>query len=569
MAFHSSPPPQSSSSSEEFDSSSSFSAPRYTGEEGLHLLHSAIAIGASYDSVERFPPPRCHPQTRKVVFEIILAWLNNAEHGPRVLWVNGDAASGKSAASQTVAEYCAQSGQLGATFFFSHGQGDLSDGRLLFPTLAYKLAGALPELRAPLSQAIQSDPSILSHSLEVQVQKLIVEPFNRIRISHPRSAPTLVVIDNLDACEGGAEMQHRILTLVAQILIVHRLPLCFFITSRRHAHLHLTFETPIFRKLANRISLENFDSDTDVRVFLQSEFANIRRYHPHMPPGIPEEWPAPDVLDLLVHKSAGQFLYPATVLKYVGEDPSPGGNPADRLTDVILAAVSSAPSALSPTDQLYHYVLSLSTTMCASPSDSDPSAAVLRVLGPLAVMYAPLPTLVLERLIGVGTGEVDAALRGVHALVDVNPSPSPSPGATNPDSLPLLRIPHQSTKEFLCDIHRALMFWVEAGKYHAELARGCIRFISAMDSLEDIDLASYQYARRKWTRHLSQAIPSPSLLDALSDLRFMYSRVTSEVREVVRWLQGLKPIPPHGHDVLDLWLSWQTQLHAQTAYYVP
>ncbi|KAJ7752614.1 hypothetical protein B0H16DRAFT_1723543 [Mycena metata] len=534
MSFASSSPPLAPSSPGDFDLK--FSRTQCTSDHGLHLLHSAIAFGASYDSAERYPPPRCHPQTRKAVFEIILAWTNNAQHGPPMLWVNGGAGSGKTAISQTVAEYCAQSGQLGATFFFSHGKGDLSDGRLLFPTIAYKLARSIPALRVPLSRAIHSNPSILSHSLEVQVQKLIVEPFSNIP---SLSVPMLVVIDNLDACEG-AEIQHLILTLVAQMLIVHRLPLCFFVTSRAHSDLQTTFDTPVFRKLANRIALENFSSDTDVEIFLRSEFETIRQYMAE----IPAPWPADNVIDLLVQKSDGQFLYPATILSYVSD---PNADPLERLNDVVLAAVSapSLASTLTSTDQLYHYILSTSP---------DP-ATLLRVLGSLSVMYAPLPTTELERIIGLGPGDMDTTLRDIHALVDVPGSPPHS-----------LRIRQQFTKEFLVDIHRSLVFWIETGKYHAEMARGCIRFIGEMDSLENIDLASYQYVRRKWTRHLAQAIPSPELLEDLCDLRFVYSRLPSETREVVAWLQSL-PIPPP--DVLDLWQTWQAQLRAQTAYYVP
>jgi hypothetical protein len=406
-----------------------------------------------------------------VVFEIILSWTNNALHGPRVLWVHGEAGSGKSAISQTVAEYCAQSGQLGATFFFSHGKGDLSDGRLLFPTIAYKLAGAMPGLRAPLSRAIQANTSILTQSLEAQVQKLIVEPFNTIR--HP-PIPTLIVIDGLDACES-AEMQHRILTLIAQLIVVHRLPLCFFITSRLQPHLQVTFDTPVYRKISNRIPLDVFISDTDVRNFLRSEFATIRQYHQQAMAGIPDPWPSEDVIELIVQKSGGQFLYPATVLKYVDDN---SRRPAERLTEIVVAAVSASASPWSPTDQLYHHVLS------TSPNP----AALLRILGPLVVLYAPLPPKELEMLIGAGPGEVAATLRDMHALVDV-----PDPHASSPSQT--VRIPQPSTTEFLVDIHRSLPFWIEPGKYHAEVTRGCIRYIGDfMDNAEHLDLCVILYS---------------------------------------------------------------------------
>ncbi|KAJ7606379.1 hypothetical protein B0H17DRAFT_1119642 [Mycena rosella] len=511
----------------------------YIGEDGLYMLHSAIAVGASYDSIERYPPPRCHPQTRKVVFEIILAWTTNVLHGPRLLWVHGDPGSGKSAVSQTVAEYCAQSGQLGATFFFSHGRGDLSDGMLLFPTLAYKLAGAIPEIRAPLSRAIQNDSSILTQSLEVQVQKLIVEPFMAVP---PPPMPILIVIDGLDACVGD-EMQHRILMLLAQLIMVHRLPLCFFVTSRLHPYLQATFDTPILRKLSNRIPLDVFASDTDVRNFLRSEFTNIRHAHAHTMAGIPDPWPSEDVINLLVQKSGGHFLYPATVIKYVDDK---SGLPAERLVEVVVSAASD--SALSPTDQLYHHILS---------SGADPPA-LLRVLGPIVALYTPLPPKELEVLVGLGRGDVCTTLREMHALVDV-PGPTASPPADT------VRIPQPSVSEFLGDIHRSLQFWIETRIYHAELARGCIQYIGDyMDSADTLDLASYQYIRRRWLSHLEQAIPSPELFDDLRVLRFVYSRVPAEVRAVVAWLQKIPNAP---HDLVHLWADWLAQL--QTSRYVP
>ncbi|KAJ7775773.1 hypothetical protein DFH07DRAFT_984925 [Mycena maculata] len=506
---------------------------QYAGEDGLHLLHSAIAIGASYDSIERYPPSRCHPQTRKVVFEIILAWLNHANQGPSVLWVHGGPGEGKTAIAQTVSEYCAQTGQLGATFFFSHWKGDLSDGWLVFPTIAYKLASSIPEMRAPLSRAIQADTSILTQSLDVQVQKLIVEPY---RMVPPPAAPTLIVVDALDACDGD-EMQHRILTLLAQLIIVHRLPLCFLITSRPQPRLQATFDSPVFRKLSTRIPLDAFTSDTDVRNFLLSEFASIRHSHPRTMSAFPHPWPSDAVLELLVQNSGGHFLYPATILKYVSDHQ--GGRPADRLMEV--AGLAAATSTLAPIDQLYHYILS---------SSAEP-AALLRVLGPTVVLYTPLPPQELEILLGARRGEVHAVLQDIRALVECPEPAAPAPVGG-------VRIAQATTVEFLLDIQRALQFWVEAGKYHAQLARGCIRYIAEyMDAADELDLASYQYVRRKWTRHLEQATPSAELLEDLRQLRFVYSRVPAEVGAVVAWLQK---IPDPHQDLLQLWQSWQAEL---------
>ncbi|KAJ6554863.1 hypothetical protein B0H19DRAFT_1154653 [Mycena capillaripes] len=543
MSFHESPPTHRTSPLPRDHFEFPNSPHHYSGEDGLHLLHSAIATGASYDSIQRHPPPRCHPETRKAVFEIILSWTQHALDGPRVLWAHGEAGSGKSAISQTVSEYFAQTGQLGATFFFCHSKGDLSDGRLLFLTLAYKLAAALPSLRAPLSNAIQANPAILTHALEAQVQKLIIEPFYTI---HQPLIPTLVVIDGLDACES-TEMQVQILRLIAQLIVVHRLPLCFLITSRLQPHLQAAFDTPVYRTLSTRIPLDVFSSDLEVRAFLRSEFATIQQYHQHTVAGIPDPWPSEEVMEFIVQKCGGQFLYPATVLKYVDGNTE---RPAERLTKLVAAAASAQAAALSPTDQLYHHVLST----CPDP------AALLRILGSLVVLYAPLALRELEMLIGSKPRHVSDILRDMHALVDVPDSGSSSAQET-------LHIAQPSTMEFLVERDRALQFWIDTGKYHAEIARGCIRYLrDFMDNVEHLDLTLYQYTRRNWTRHLSEAIPSPELLNDLRRPRFLYSRVLFEVQAVIAWL---KTIPNSPHDVLRLWENWQVQLQPQTAIYVP
>ncbi|KAF7335719.1 Vegetative incompatibility protein HET-E-1 [Mycena venus] len=178
-----------------------------------------------------------------------------------------------------------------------------------------------------------------------------------------------------------------------------------------------------------------------------------------------------------------------------------------------------------------------------SPRAPNP-AALLRILGPLVVLYSPLPLKELEMLIGLPPGDISTTLRDMHALVDV-----PDPRTSSP--LQRVRIPQPSTTEFLVDIHRSLPFWIEPGKYHAEIVRGCIRYIGEfMDNTEHLDL---------------RFLP-PELLDDLREPRFMYSRVSSEVRAVVAWL---KSIPNTPRDVVQMWQSWQAQLDPPTAYYVP
>ncbi|KAF8347570.1 hypothetical protein F5887DRAFT_35858 [Amanita rubescens] len=80
-------------------------------------LKSHISEAAMYDSLARYPPPKCHPKTRKKVLKIISDWIDDSYPRQRIMWLNGPAGAGKSAIAQTVAERYKDS-RLAASFFF-------------------------------------------------------------------------------------------------------------------------------------------------------------------------------------------------------------------------------------------------------------------------------------------------------------------------------------------------------------------------------------------------------------------------------------------------------------------
>ncbi|KAJ7845478.1 hypothetical protein B0H13DRAFT_1647342, partial [Mycena leptocephala] len=79
----------------------------------LHILHRAIAGDAFHNSAERFPQPRCHPETRMEMLEKLWNWTcgnygfarndseNDEQSGRRILWLYGPAGAGKSAIAES------------------------------------------------------------------------------------------------------------------------------------------------------------------------------------------------------------------------------------------------------------------------------------------------------------------------------------------------------------------------------------------------------------------------------------------------------------------------------------
>ncbi|KAF8201232.1 hypothetical protein K438DRAFT_641350 [Mycena galopus ATCC 62051] len=90
------------------------------GELGLHILHSAIAGDALHDSAERYPQPKCHPETRTEMHEDLWKWSSSGWSNS-VLWLHGPAGAGKSAIAQSFCQKLEEEHCLGASFFFKRG----------------------------------------------------------------------------------------------------------------------------------------------------------------------------------------------------------------------------------------------------------------------------------------------------------------------------------------------------------------------------------------------------------------------------------------------------------------
>ncbi|KAJ7431363.1 hypothetical protein B0H11DRAFT_1762286, partial [Mycena galericulata] len=187
----------------------------------------------------RYPQPRCHPETRRKMLDGIYKWSSEQDPGSRVLWLRGPAGAGKSAIAQSLCQKLEVEGRLGGSFFFKRGHSSRGNANKLFSTIAYQLAVLENhyELNFAISQRVERNPSILSRSLALQLQKLIIEPCRQTGIP----VPLVVVIDGLDECEGQV-VQQEILRSIGQG--VH-IPLRFFIASRPEPHIRETFGEPV------------------------------------------------------------------------------------------------------------------------------------------------------------------------------------------------------------------------------------------------------------------------------------------------------------------------------------
>ena len=284
-------------------------------------MRLAVSLEAIHDSAERYPAPNCHPDTRKAVRQIILDWIHNDSVAFPFFWLYGAPGVGKTAILQAIAEVlCSPSGtdeNFGGSFFFSRGKNGRDQGHFLFSTLAYQLALKVPGLRQHVNHIMEANPELHTKSMTIQLQTLIVDSFRYL--SPLPQYSYLVIIDGLDECHDKAT-QESILRLLCETITVHKLPLRFLIGSRPEFYIRASFDQECLYTITRRVVLDDaFNPGRDIEVLLRDGFAKIYANNPILA-HVKQRWPGEGIIDLLVQRSSGQFIYATTVLKFVGAD---------------------------------------------------------------------------------------------------------------------------------------------------------------------------------------------------------------------------------------------------------
>ena len=154
------------------------------------------AKGAGYNSGRSNAPSRCFEGTRTTILKKVRDWLDRSISDTTVepiYWVNGLAGIGKSTIARTIAEDARRPAPLGASFFFSRQERELSDAALFIPTIAYQLAQSYPEMRPAIHRVFVQDPDVVKTSFMTQFENLILEPLRKM----VHRKPVFLVVDAL------------------------------------------------------------------------------------------------------------------------------------------------------------------------------------------------------------------------------------------------------------------------------------------------------------------------------------------------------------------------------------
>jgi hypothetical protein len=419
------------------------------GNQGLDILRHAAASDAFHDSAERYPQPKCHPETRTEILKDLWDWSSGTDRSSTVLWLHGPAGSGKSAIAQSFCQNLETKDRLGASFFFKRGHPSRGSSRKLFSTIAYQLALAknLSDLHRVISRSIKDNPSILDRSLSIQLQKLIVKPCQKTLTGHP----AVIVIDGLDECHDQ-NIQLEILRSIGDAIRDKDIRIRFLIASRPEPYLRDIFVGPCLNRYHHPLNIEQ--AFEDVYKYLVDEFVRIYTEHHETMATVPRPWPAALVISRLVEKSSGHFIYASTIIKFIDDKYF---RPTDRLKIIMGIAESEfdSESPFAALDQLYTQIL------------VDNSQAIRpRLLRILTVIAAKLNLTIplMERLLGLKPGDFRLTLRGLHSLLKMDEDN--------------VTVHHASFLDFLDDPTRSGMFYVRSPQQRTQLACDILKAFS-------------------------------------------------------------------------------------------
>jgi hypothetical protein len=416
--------------------------------------------------------------------------------------VHAPAGYGKTAIAGTVSKILEEAvgldfSPLGATFFFWRTSAERNSPARFIITITYQLAMSIPELAPHVDSAVKRNPMILKKALEVQLVKLIVEPFKAL--GDLTDIPNrLVIIDGLDECinseqesrlekkyaEDQEKVQVRILELI-HTLQSHRLPLSFLILSRPEAWIKQHIESRAFEDVLEIVDLYQVgDHMEDVEKYVRAELSRIAKNIGD------EEWPGEEIARRFLGGCNGHMLYASTVIRHIDD---PYGDPRDLLKALHDSWFDSPPDLehSTPFSSLYELYGQIMRS-CPAKNRSlmlevledivagnyfDPHVGLQRALA------------ILDSLSGRAQGSGIRALRGLHAVLRLSDTGSRSIFTLEP-------FVHSSFPEFLANPQLSFELAIDRRKGQRRLLWKCLECMSTIYMQSKVDEEYLQFALR-------------------------------------------------------------------------
>ncbi|KAF7136838.1 hypothetical protein CNMCM5793_006408 [Aspergillus hiratsukae] len=448
-----------------------------TSDHSKPHLELPRALEALFNRHNETETPVCHENTRTAVLEQIYDWFENNDDRP-VFWLTGWAGTGKSTIARTVARQYEKKA-LGASFFFSRDKEDCGSAAKFVTTIAYQLAIRSPSLEKSICDTLRQNDDVLGESLFDQWRRLVLEPVSSLDVEDTRDAQKyLLVIDALDECKDDCD------TLVKLLFGTTSARIRLFVTSRPDWRI----SPEKWKSQYRSIVLHHVDSDSvkeDISRFLHDSLAGD------------QDWPGPALLERLVERAGGLFLWAASASRFLTDSPEVADS---RLCELLgdegwegeserrsCESSNSRAEKLKPDkilDLIYLAVLTAAISPTRSPEgglrqkeENICLELMRRYLGSIVVLFAQLSPHALYTLVEIDTEEyggihAHSLLQKLQAILDIP--------INKDENRAVIRLHHPSLCDFVLNDSRCndSRFYVCRKQAHRIVLKGCLRLLS-------------------------------------------------------------------------------------------
>jgi hypothetical protein len=293
-----------------------------------------------------------------------------------VLWLSGPGGAGKTAIMGSIAEECYARRWLAGSFFISAAtmKVDCCSKRYLIPTLAFHLLELnIPHLPAAILAAVAANPSVFDKRLDHQIEVLILDPIREVRKTvDALKWPKVVLVDGVNECAADENREYRtkherqeskeanyreVLSSLVKLTNDPSFPFHIIIASRPERAIQGYFSS-LPSDASTQVFLDDkYSPQDDVALYAQAMLTKIGWDY-----GLRGEWynrigPGQDVPRYLAQQSSGQFIYIATIIRYIQDQ---SGAPHKQLEHVLNCRPRNRSNPFVALDSLYLGILKTS-----------------------------------------------------------------------------------------------------------------------------------------------------------------------------------------------------------------
>ena len=484
----------------------------------------------------------CLQDTRVELLDDVRRWATDPDR-PAVFWLQGMAGTGKSTVSRTVARWLDNEGLLGGSFFFKKGGADRENAKRLFTTLTKQIMERLPpDLQRPIKKAIKETRDIGSSNPQEQFNELLFKPLKSLNLGLQTPLILVAVIDALDECQVPGDVAAFLSTL-PKLNDLKDIRLRVFITSRPEPPVIKGFRS-IDRDGIVLHEIKRLTIERDISRYLRQKLDEIREAD-----GLSPDWPGTEDFKALVDMAVPLFIYAATIYRFISCD---GEIPDARLRAIVSSRSSNGmkkiDSEYSKLTDIYFPILEHIVLQKKPKEREDWMNDFRRIMGAIVLLYSPLSSVSLAKLICYDQTIVKGRLNSLQSVVSVS---------NNRDAP--IQLLHLSFREFLVDRSASEKFWIHEAAGHTQLTKHCLlcmdrelkRDICCLShpgvKRNEIDKAvlgenispELRYACRYWIRHLENGTPSDMNCTVIEDFLKSHFLHWLEVMSLFGWVSEI------------------------------